>query len=132
MRLVLLIALARTASADPVLSEWNENTQLRPAEQLELGPCTIAVTFRGAIAELELHQAIRNPGPGELAGSYDLDLPAAATMIGVGIDGASGIGVPVNPNHEQTDSTDVLGSDPALVSRVSGFTDCSSGTPRTS
>ena len=78
MRVVLVVALcARAASAEPMLGEWNDSTRLQPASQLELGACTLNVTLRGAIADFDLHQTIGNPGPGELAAAYELDLPAA-------------------------------------------------------
>lgn len=101
-----------------MLNEWNESTRLQPASQLELGACTLGVTLRGAIADFDLHQTIQNPGPGELAAAYELELPAAAVMIGASFDNAPAIGVAVNPAIEKIDSTDVLGADPAFVLRV--------------
>ena len=121
MRAVFVVALslcARMAAAESALGEWNAGTPLRTGGQLELGTCTIGVTLHGAIAELELRQTIQNPGPGELAATYELELPPQAAMIGASFDGAAAIGVPVNPAIERVDSTDVLGADPVFVARV--------------
>ena len=121
MRLVVCaLALASaTAAADPMLYEWNAGTPLRPAEELRLGACAIDATFRGAMVELELRQKISNPGPGELAAAFEVELPQAASLIGVAVDRVTSIGVPVNPPKELVDSPDVLAADPALAVRVS-------------
>ena len=86
-----------------MLNEWNESTRLQPASQLELGACTLGVTLRGAIADFDLRQTIQNPGPGELAAAYELELPAAAVMIGASFDNVPAIGVAVNPAIEKID-----------------------------
>jgi Mg-chelatase subunit ChlD len=116
MRLALAALLvASTAAADPMLYEWNAATPRRPAEQLRLGACAIGATFHGAIVEFELRQKIANPTASELASAFEIGLVPSATLIGVAVDHASSIGVPVNPPAELRDSPDVLGADPAIA-----------------
>lgn len=120
MRLgLVLLLVSTTAAADPMLSEWNAGTRLRPAEELQLGTCAIDATFRGAMVELELRQQIKNPGPSELAAAYEIELPQAAALIGVAVDRQTSIGVPVNPPKDLVDDPSVLGADPAISMRVS-------------
>jgi Mg-chelatase subunit ChlD len=118
---LLVASVASTAAADPMLYEWNAATPRRPAEQLRLGACAIDATFHGAIVEFELRQKIANPTASELASAFELGLVPGATLIGVAVDRATSIGVPVNPPAELRDSPDVLGADPAIAIRVGGL-----------
>ena len=106
---------ASTAAADPMLYEWNAATPRRPAEQLRLGACAIDATFHGAIVEFELRQKIANPTASELASAFEIGLVPSATLIGVAVDRATSVGVPVDPPINLSDSPDVLGADPAIA-----------------
>jgi len=119
MRLVLALALMPAlAAADPMLYEWNAATPRRAAEQLHLGACAIDATFHGAIADFELRQHIANPSAAELASAFELALPQGAKLIGVAIDRATSVGVPVNSPAMARESTDILGGDPAIATHV--------------
>jgi Mg-chelatase subunit ChlD len=118
MRVALIVALlahAHAGAADPMLSEWSADMKFRPAEQLAFGACTLDVTVRGAIVELEMKQVIRNPGNTAMAGQLELDVPAKAEMIGASFDATAAIGVAVNPAIEG--ASDAVAADPMLVVR---------------
>src|SRR3569623_1999055 len=120
MRLVLaaLVLAPPHAAADPKLYEWNAATPRRPAAQLHLGACTIAVTFHGAIGEFELRQTISNPTAAELASAFELGLPQGTKLIGVAVGKDTSVGVPVSPPVQLAGSTDILGGDPAIAMRI--------------
>jgi hypothetical protein len=58
---------------------------LRDARQLTTHACELGVELRGAIAVGELRERIANPGPGQLAASYELDVPHGAIVTGVSV-----------------------------------------------
>jgi Mg-chelatase subunit ChlD len=118
---VVLCVTAVPAAADPALQEYNASQTLAPADQLLAGACDIDVALRGAIADVELHQRIRNPGPGELAATFDHDLPLDAKLIGFAYRDQTtqvGVGVATSTTAQVVDAPDVLGPDPAIVQRA--------------
>jgi VWA domain-containing protein len=124
MKLVagLILASAALAHADVSLDEYGGGGAPHPARQLVSAACDVNVELRGAVATVELHERILNPGPVALAASYELELPRGAVLIGAAIrrDGVAepALAVPAQFSTTVVDSAAVLGPDPLIVQAV--------------
>jgi VWA domain-containing protein len=115
--LVFMLVFVSSATAGPTLFEYGPKVAPRPAEQLALGTCDVHVELDGAIAEVAMHQQIRNGGTAPLGAAYELELPAAARVIGLDFGGAA---VGVSAQHEVAliDDPNILGPDPAVMRQL--------------
>lgn len=117
----VLGATPSVAHAETTLDEHDGTTGRRPSSQLAEASCDLDVDLRGAVALVELRQRIVNPGPGPMAATYELDLPAGATLTGFALrgDGPGAEAIPISGPFTNADvrrqATGVLGADPALV-----------------
>lgn len=124
MKLVALAILvtARAALADTTLLEYDANLPPVPATRISEMSCELDVQLRGAVATGELRQRLASQGPG-LAASYELDLPAGATITGFSAAGVRAVPVPGEFRSVGVDERPMFGADPAvLVARHEGAT----------
>ncbi len=122
MKLAVACALAvavATAHARGSFDEYGTTIEDRPATQLFEASCDVDVELRGAIASIIMRQRIVNPGPGELAASFELELPRGAQVTSFTMRGQQALLVDAqSPVIEG--GTSVLGVDPAVLQRDGG------------
>ncbi|HEY0252897.1 MAG TPA: hypothetical protein VGC41_15285, partial [Kofleriaceae bacterium] len=112
MRALAVLVLIRTAVAEPMLTEFDTKPP-REARDLTLGACQATITLKGAIADVVLKQAIRNPSDHAHSALYKLRLAKTATVVGASFDGAPSTFVPIHAPTQKFDD----GIDPLLVTR---------------
>ena len=122
MKLVATAALllsASVAGAETTLTEDTLGASSGPAQQLFEAACDIDVDMRGALAQVEVRQRIVNPGPTEMAATYDFDLPRGATVTSFTFKGERGVeqalAIPGAFTTVGVDARPVIGIDPALL-----------------
>ncbi len=122
MKLVATAALllsASVAGAETTLTEDAQGGGSSPAQQLFEAACDIDVDIRGALAQVEVRQRIVNPGPSEMAATYEFDLPRGATLTSFTFKGERGperaLAVPGVFTTVGIDARPVIGIDPALL-----------------
>lgn len=108
MRWLLLALFAGTASADPLIGEFDAIAPLREARDLTLGPCQATVMLKGAIADITLTQVIRNPTDHPHSAVYELRVAKHATVIGASLDGQPSTAVATHAPAQTFDTTDPL------------------------
>ncbi|MBA3393349.1 MAG: VWA domain-containing protein [Deltaproteobacteria bacterium] len=122
MKLAVAFALAgsvATAHARGSFNEYGTTTQDRPATQLFEASCDVDIELRGAVAAITMRQRIVNPGPGDLAASFELELPRGAQVTSFTMRGQHALLVDAkSPVIEG--GTSVLGVDPAVLQREGG------------
>jgi len=118
----LILVLSAVAQAQPVLDEYGDGEPIRPARELQLGACSVALELRGAVAAVELRQTIANLGPRALAARYQLGLPRGAAVVGATLARAGAtlpaIAVPAAFSTVAVADPAVLGPDPLVIEAV--------------
>lgn len=115
----VLLLVAPLARAKTSLWEDGVGTPARPSTQLFEAACDIDVEMRGALALVEVRQRIANAGPGELAATYELDVPRGAAITGFSYRGERGLEealpIPGKFTSIDFDARPMVGIDPALL-----------------
>lgn len=111
---------AGTAGAGRTLFEYGAALPMRQAEQLVETACDLSIELRGAIADIEVRQKLKNPGPAELGAVAELDVKPSMQLIGMTIQKGrgkpeAGIQVSAPIKSERVTSPQALGADPAIV-----------------
>lgn len=110
---------ASPAAAETSFTEDNQRTPPAPTAQVFEASCDLDVELRGALAQVEVRQRIVNPGPDEMAVTYEFDLPRGATLTQMSLrgDGAIEKALPIPGAFPSVDAETrpVLGADPALL-----------------
>ncbi|HEY4238878.1 MAG TPA: VWA domain-containing protein [Kofleriaceae bacterium] len=115
-----LAMLGGTVRAD-AFEEYGARGKPRPAGQLGETACEIEVELRGALATVELRQTFSNPGPEQLAASYEFALPKGAVLVGAAFTGDlhnvpdAALAVRADTSVAIAHDGDPLGPDPAFV-----------------
>ncbi|MDQ3366700.1 MAG: VWA domain-containing protein, partial [Myxococcota bacterium] len=113
---VALVTSGSVARGGAAFDEYSATVARRPASQLREAACDVDIELRGAVAVVTVRQRIVNPGPGALAASLELTLPAGAQVTGFTLRGQRAVRVDAHaPSIEG--GTDVLGIDPAVLQR---------------
>jgi len=117
-----IFAAAAIAHAEPALDEYGSGDAPHPAQQLASAACNLDVELHGAVATVELHERIANPGPVALAASYEFELPPGTALIGAAIKAAGALepalAVPAQFSTTTVDASGVLGPDPLIVQAI--------------
>lgn len=115
-----ILVTAQAALAETTLLEYGAKVPPVPATRITETSCELEVHLRGAVATGELRQRIANESTG-LAASYELDLPAGATITGFSAAGVQAVAVPGAFHSVGVDERPMFGADPAvLVARPEG------------
>lgn len=122
MKLVAMCAVllgGAPAWAETSLEEDAPGRPSQPSSQLYEAACDIDVELRGALALVEVRQRIVNPGPTEMAATYELDLPRGAAITGFSYRGERGVEqalpIPGRFTSVSLDERPMIGVDPALL-----------------
>jgi hypothetical protein len=122
MKLVATAALllsVQEAGAETSLFEDTAGLSPAASQQLFEAACDIDVEIRGALAQVEVRQRIVNPGPTEMAATYEFDLPRGATLTGFTFRGDKGaaqaLPIPGKFTTVDFDARPMIGIDPALL-----------------
>lgn len=120
----LLVGAMSAAHAKVAFDEYSAGNAPRPAQQVHEASCDIEVSFRAAIATVEVRQRIVNPGPGASAVSYEHEIPKHAQVVGFSMRGEGGVetALPVDrvsPSIEGR-TPGINGVDPAILVRHPG------------
>lgn len=81
-----LLALP-AAMAETSFTEDNQRVPAAPTAQIFEASCDLEIDLRGVLAEVAVRQRIVNPGPDEMAATYEFDLPKGATITGLSLRG---------------------------------------------
>src|SRR3954463_975483 len=84
--LAVIVWSAAIAHGDTSFNE-DSGGMVVPSRQLFEAACDIDIDLRGAVAQVAVRQRIVNPGPDELASTYEVDLPPGATITGFSVKG---------------------------------------------
>ena len=116
-----LLALP-AAMAETSFTEDNQRVPAAPTAQIFEASCDLEIDLRGVLAEVAVRQRIVNPGPDEMAATYEFDLPKGATITGLSLRGdgpaETAITIPGTFSTVDVSTRAVLGADPALLTAL--------------
>ncbi|CAN5853418.1 hypothetical protein BH11MYX3_BH11MYX3_04520 [soil metagenome] len=122
-----VLCTVSVAAAETSFTEDSQRSPQVPTSQLFEAACDVDVELRGVLALVEVRQRIVNPGPLEMAATYQFDLPPGATITGFSLrgDGATetAVAIPGRFNTVDAAARPVLDADPALLTALAADED---------
>ncbi len=122
-----VLCTASVATAETSFTEDNQSSLQGPSSQLFEAACDLDVELRGVLALVEVRQRIVNPGPMEMAATYQFDLPPGATITKFSLrrDGGTETALAIPGRFSTVDASarPVLDADPALLTALAAGED---------